>query len=64
MLIHLKLKFNNKFNISTSKLNLKVGKKLKKFYIWSTAFYGTKTWDTSENRSEILESLQCDVGEE
>jgi len=37
----------------TNKLDLNLGKKLIKCYIWSMLVYGAETWDNSENRSEI-----------
>jgi len=39
--------------IFTSRLDLNLGKKLFKCYIWCTAFYGAETWEISESRSEI-----------
>jgi hypothetical protein len=39
-----KAAFNNKKTLFTSKLDLDLGKKLIKRYIWSIALYGAETW--------------------
>jgi hypothetical protein len=36
--------FNKKKYLFTSKLDLTLGKKIVKFYVWSIAFYGAVTW--------------------
>jgi len=36
--------FNKEKSLFTSKLDLKLTKKLVKFYIWIITFYGAKTW--------------------
>jgi len=39
-----KAAFNKKKTLFTSTLDLNLGKKLVKCYIWSMAFYGAETW--------------------
>jgi hypothetical protein len=39
-----KAAFNKKSTLFTSTLDLELRKKLVKFYVWSTALYGAKTW--------------------
>jgi hypothetical protein len=48
-----KAAFNKKKNLFTSKLDLNLGKKLVKCYIWSVALCGAKNVDTSESGSEV-----------
>jgi len=47
-----KTAFNEK-NLFTSKLDLNLGKKLAKCYIWSIAVYGAETWTLRKSGSEI-----------
>jgi hypothetical protein len=48
-----KAAFNKKKTLFTSKLDLKLRKKLVKCYIWSMVLYGAETRDASDSRSEI-----------
>jgi len=48
-----KAAFNKKKTHFTSKLDLKLRKKLVKCYIWSMAFYGAETWTLRGSRSEL-----------
>jgi hypothetical protein len=48
--------FNNKKTLLTSKLDLNLGKKLVKCYIWSIALYGAETWT-------LWKVLKCGAGE-
>jgi hypothetical protein len=47
-----KAAFDKKETLFTRKLDLNLGKKLVKCYIWRTALYGAETW-TLDNRSEV-----------
>jgi hypothetical protein len=52
-----KAAFNKKKNLFTSKLDLKLSKKLVKCYIWSVALYGAKTWTLRAADQKYLESF-------
>ena len=47
-----KAAFNKKRTLFTGTLDLELRKKLVKCYVWSIAFYGAETLDTSGNGSE------------
>ena len=50
-----------KISLLTIKLNINFGKKLVRFYNWSIALYGSKTWTL---RKLELKHLKCDAGRE
>ena len=50
--------FYKKKTFFTSKMDLSVRKKLVKCYIWSMAFYGTKTWTLRAVDQKYLESFE------
>ena len=50
--------FNNKRALLTSTLDLKLRKKLVKFYIWSIALYGAETWTPRAVNQKHLESSE------
>jgi hypothetical protein len=52
-----KTAFNRKKTLCTSKLDLNLGKKLVKCYIWSIALYGAETWT-------LRKVLKCGAGED
>ena len=47
-----KAAFNKKKNLSTSKLDLNLRKRLVRCYVWSIAMFGAETLDAPSNRSE------------
>jgi len=47
----------------TSTLDLELGKKLVKCYVWSIALYGAETWTLRVVDQKHLESFECGVGE-
>jgi hypothetical protein len=49
--------FNKKKTLFTSKLDLKIRKKVVKCYIWIIALYGAKTWTFQEVDQIYLESI-------
>ena len=53
-----KTAFNKKRAIFTSTLDLKLRKKLVKYYIWSIAFYGAETWTLRAEDHKHLESFE------
>jgi hypothetical protein len=53
-----KAAFNMKKTHFTSKLDLKLRKKLVKYYIWSTAVYGTEKWTLRKVDQTYLKSLK------
>jgi len=53
-----KAAFYNKKALFTCKLDLNLRKKLKKCYIWSTAFYGAGTWTLHEVDHKYLGSFE------
>jgi hypothetical protein len=56
----IKVAFNKKKTLSTSKLDLNLRKKLVKCYIWSTAFYGAETWTQQiRNTWKVSFELLC-----
>jgi hypothetical protein len=58
-----KAAFNRKKTLFTSKLDLELGKKLGKCYIWSIALYGAETWTLWKLDQKYLDSLKCGVEE-
>ena len=52
-----KEKFNRKVSLLTSKLNIKLRKKLVRCYVWSIAFYGSETWTPRKFECKYLESF-------
>jgi hypothetical protein len=48
----------NKNALFSSKLDLKLRKKLVKCYIWSIAFYGAETWTLRKVNQKYLESFE------
>jgi len=50
--------FNNKKALFTSKLDLKLRKKLVKCYIWSIASYGAETWTLQKVDQKYVESFE------
>ena len=53
-----KASFNNKKTIRTSKLDIKLRKKLVKWYIWSTALCGAETWTVRNVDQKYLKSFE------
>jgi len=53
-----KAAFNKKRALVTGTLDLKLRKKLVKFYIWSIALYGVETWTLRAVDQKHLESFQ------
>jgi len=53
-----KVAFNKKRVLFTSTLELELGKKLVKCYIWSIALYGAKTWTLRLVDQKHLESFE------
>jgi hypothetical protein len=53
-----KAAFNKEKNLFTRKLDLKLRKKLVKYYIWIIAFYGAKTWTLRKVDQNYLESFE------
>jgi hypothetical protein len=53
-----KTAFNRKKNLFTRKLDLPIGKKLVKCYIWSTVSYGAETWALRKVDQKSLESFE------
>jgi hypothetical protein len=53
-----KAAFNKKKTLFTSKLDLKLRKKLVKCYIWSIALYGAETWTLRKIDQKYLESFE------
>ena len=53
-----KAAFNKKKNLSTSKLDLNLRKKLVKYYVWSMSVYGAETWTLRTTDQKRLESFQ------
>ena len=53
-----KAAFNKKMDIFTSKLDLKLRKKLVKCYIWSIVLYGAETWMLRAVDQKHLESFE------
>ena len=47
-----------KKNLFTSKLDLNLGKKLVKCYVWSMALYGAETWTLRATDQKSLESFE------
>jgi hypothetical protein len=60
-----KAAFNRKKTLFTSKLDLELGKKLVKCYIWSIALYGAETWTLRKLQvdQKCLESFEMCAGE-
>ena len=50
--------FSKKKTLFTSKLDLNLGKKLMKCYIWSMALYGAETWTLRAADQKYLESFE------
>jgi hypothetical protein len=50
--------FNKNKILFTSKLDLKLRKKLIKCYIWSMALYGAETWTLRAADQKYLESFE------
>jgi hypothetical protein len=55
--------FNKKRALFSSTLDLKLRKKLVKFYIWSIALYGVETWRIRAVDQKHLESFESGAGE-
>jgi hypothetical protein len=53
-----KAAFNKASALFTSTLDLKLRKKLVKFYIWSIALYGAETWTLRAVDQKHLESFE------
>jgi hypothetical protein len=53
-----KVAFNKKRTLFTSTLDLELGKKLVKCYIWSIALYGVETWTLRAVDQKYLESFE------
>ena len=53
-----KAAFNKKKTLLTSKLDLKLRKKLVKCYIWRMALYGAETWTLRAADQKYLESFE------
>jgi len=53
-----KAAFNKKRALLTSRLDLKLRKKLVKCYIWSIALYGAETWTSGAVDQKHLESFE------
>jgi hypothetical protein len=53
-----KAAFNKKRSLFTSTLDLELGKKLVKCYIWSTDLYGAETWTLWAVHQKHLESFE------
>jgi hypothetical protein len=53
-----KAAFNRKKTLFTRKLDLNLGKKLVKCYIWSIALYGAETWTLRKVDQKCLESFK------
>jgi hypothetical protein len=49
---------NKKKTLFTSKLDLKLRKKLVKCYIWSIALYGAENWTLRKTDQKYLESFE------
>ena len=58
-----KAAFNKKKNSFSSKLDLKLRKKLVKCYVWSMALYGAETWTIRATDQKHLKVLICGAGE-
>ena len=58
-----KTAFSKKKTLFTSKLDLNLGKKLIKCYIWSMAFYGAETWHFGQQIRNTWKVLKCGAGE-
>ena len=56
--------FNRKISLLTSKLNIKVRKKLVRCYVWSVALYGSETWKLKTLQWKYLGSFLNMVLEE
>ena len=50
--------FNRKISLLTSKLNIELKKKLIRYYVWSTALYGSDTWTLRKLECKYLESFK------
>jgi len=50
--------FNKKKNLFTCKLDLNLGKKLVKCYIWNIALHGAKTWTLQKVDQKYLERFE------
>jgi hypothetical protein len=59
----LKAAFNKKRTLFTSTLDLELGKKLVKYYIWNITLYGAETWTLRTVGQKHLESLKYGAGE-
>jgi hypothetical protein len=55
----IKAAFNKEKNLSISKLDLKLRKKLIKCYIWSIALYTAETWTLRRVDQEYLKVFKC-----
>ena len=53
-----KAAFSKKKTLFTSRLDLNLGKKLIKCYIWSMALYGAETWTLRAADQKYLESFE------
>jgi len=53
-----KAAFKKKRALFTGRLNLKLRKKLVKYYIWSIALYGAETWTLRAVEQKHLESFE------
>ena len=51
--------FNRKISPLTSKLTPELRKKLVRYYIRSTAIYGSETWTLRNWSASILSALKC-----
>jgi hypothetical protein len=58
MMAMAKAAFNKKRTLFTSTLDLELGKKLVKCYIWSIALYGAETWTLRAVDQKHLESFE------
>jgi hypothetical protein len=57
-----KAAFNKKGALFTSTLDLKLRKKLVKYYIWSIVLYGAETWTLRSVDQKHVESFKCGAG--
>jgi hypothetical protein len=58
-----KAAFNKKKTLFTSKLDLKLMKKLVKCCIWNMALYGAETWTLRAADQNTWKVLKCGAGE-
>ena len=50
--------FNIKISLLTSKVNIKIRKKLVRCYVWSILLYGSETWTLRKLKQKYLESIE------